>query len=303
MSDFLLGMQPAPTRDSSHSSHLKVYQLFFVLHCAGLLALRLALDGEHVKAIIDLLGIQSGGSLVSWQLLTHAFLHLNPLEFVVSTALLLAIGGSVERALGSARFTSLYIGSAAAAAVGFELLASPGPPVAYVGGLAAGCAVLVAQVLLEPRKRALGVIPAPGIFLIGATLILGLTIYMEQESARGLEESLKLPLAGAMTGARWMDLQWDLACRESATIPHLMGFAAGTGLFTLDLTVCWALARIRMRRQIQLLEEELDARERVDTLLEKISREGVHALSRREKKFLTYASARFYFDRKRVLSE
>jgi hypothetical protein len=63
-----------------------------------------------------------------------------------------------------------------------------------------------------------------------------------------------------------------------------------------------------MRRQILLLEEELDARERLDALLAKISRDGVDSLTRREKKFLRYASARFYLSsttaaRKRVLSE
>jgi membrane associated rhomboid family serine protease len=281
------------------TNHLKAYQLFFVLHCAGLLALRLAMDGDHVKYIIELLGVQSGASVVSWQVLTHSFLHLNPLEFVASTALLLFLGGAVERALGTTRFTILYMGSAAVSAIAFAAFAGPGPHLTYVGGLAAGCAVLVAYVLLEPRRRALGVLPAPGLFLVCSTLVLATTIYIEQEPARALEESLKQTLPPQS----WLDHQWEITSRESVALPHLAGFGVGVLLFTLDLAACWAVSRFRMRRQIRLLEEELDARERVDGLLEKISREGVDALSRREKKFLKYASARFYFDRKRVLSE
>ena len=283
----------------SDSNHLKAHQLFFVLHCVGLLALRLAMDGDHVKYIIELLGIQSGSSLVSWQVLTHPFLHLSPLEFVASTALLLFLGGAVERTLGSTRFTILYIGSAALSAIVFEALAAPRPHVTYVGGLAAGCSVLVAYVLLEPRRRTLGVLPAPGLFLVCSTLILATTIYLEQEPFHALEESLKQTL----TPQSWLDHQWELTSRESVAIPHLAGFGVGVLVFTLDLGACWAVSRFRMRRQIRLLEEELDARERVDGLLEKISREGVDALSRREKKFLKQASARFYFDRKRVPSE
>jgi len=49
-------------------------------------------------------------------------------------------------------------------------------------------------------------------------------------------------------------------------------------------------------------EEHLEARARVDQLLEKISREGIDALSRRERKFLQYAS-RFYPNGDRVTSE
>lgn len=279
------------------SNHLRAYQLFFVLHCAGLLALRLALDGEHARPILELLAVRTNDPGVSWQLVTHVFLHLNPLEFTASAALLLFLGGPVERLMGTPRFCVLYLGSAAACALAFESLAAPGPAVTYVGGLGAGSAVLVASVLLEPRKRLLGVVPAPGFFILIATAIFATTIYLEQEPLRFLEESWKLP------PEKWLDSVWELSCRESVAIPHLSGFLVGAAVFAFDLGACWAVARVRVRRQIRLLEEELDARERVDALLEKISREGVDALSRREKKFLKYASARFFVDRKRVLSE
>jgi membrane associated rhomboid family serine protease len=292
-------------RDARDASNLRAFQLFFVLHCAGLLALRLATDGEHARSILELLAVGSKQPALSCALVTHVFLHVHPLEFASSAALLLFLGGPVERALGATRFTVLYLGSAALSALAFVGLAGlfGGPAGTYLGGLGAGAALLAAFVLLEPRRRILNLLPAPGFFVAGATLLFALTIYLEQEPVRFLDDSLKLPLTAAFTAEKWLDLQWEACIRESLAIPHLLGLGVGVLVFALDLGAALALARVRMRRQIALLEEELDARERVDALLEKISREGVESLSRREKKFLKYASARFYFDRKRVLSE
>jgi membrane associated rhomboid family serine protease len=296
---------------SRETSNLRAFQLFFVLHCVGLLALRLSSDGDHTRSILELLAVQSaGGPGLTWSLVTHVFLHVHPLEFAASAALLLFLGGPVERALGATRFTILYLGSAAIAAVGFEAISSAmgSPAASYMGGLAAGSAVLTAYVLLEPRRRAMGLLPAPGFFIVGATTLFALTIYLEQEPVRFLEDSLKLPLTATFTAEKWLDLQWEACIRETLAIPHLLGFGAGALVFAIDVLSVHAVARVRMRRQIRLLEEELDARERVDDLLAKISKNGVDSLTRREKKFLRYASARFYLsstgaDRKRVLSE
>lgn len=296
---------------SRDSSNLRAFQLFFVLHCAGLLALRLSADGEHTRSILEVLAIQAnqpiGGvtSLFSWSLVTHVFLHVHPLEFATSTALLLFLGGPVERAIGATRFSILYLGSAALSALGFAAISQTfgGPHAMYMGGIAGGCAILSAYVLLEPRRRALGVLPAPGFFIVAATMMFALTIYLEQEPGRFLEDSLKLPLTATFTAEKWLDLQWEAGIRQTVSIPHLLGFGVGAFVFAFDMTSGHAISRVRMRRQIRLLEEELDARERVDALLEKISKDGVDSLSRREKKFLKYASARFYLDNKRVLSE
>ncbi|MEZ0227350.1 MAG: rhomboid family intramembrane serine protease [Planctomycetota bacterium] len=302
-------------QQSSEPSTLRAFQLFFVLHCVGLLALRLSSDGEHTRSILDILAVHARGGPGSWlslSLVTHVFLHVHPLEFASAAALLLFLGAPVERALGATRFTILYLGSAALSALGFQALSAAfgAPPGVdgggmYLGGLGAGAAVLVAHVLLEPRRRALGMLPAPGFFIVGATSLFALAIYLEQEPGRFLEDSLKIPLGGTFTAEKWLDLQWESCIRETLAVPHLLGLGAGAFVFAIDVAAVHAISRVRMRRQIRLLEEELDARERVDALLAKISRDGVDSLTRREKKFLRYASARFYLsDRsKRVLSE
>ena len=46
-------------------------------------------------------------------------------------------------------------------------------------------------------------------------------------------------------------------------------------------------------REIRVLQEEVDARARVEELLAKISRDGMESLTRHERRFLRYAS-RFY---------
>ena len=52
-------------------------------------------------------------------------------------------------------------------------------------------------------------------------------------------------------------------------------------------------ARLRVFREIRGLQQEVEARARVEQLLEKISRHGLASLSRGEQRFLRYAS-RYY---------
>src|SRR5579863_7617796 len=100
--------QTRRTADGRDASSLRAYQLFFALHCAGLLALKLVPEGEHgLSSILSLLAVKGGEVTLSWPLLTHVFLHLHPLEFAASAALLLFLGANVERMLGTTRFSIL----------------------------------------------------------------------------------------------------------------------------------------------------------------------------------------------------
>ena len=51
--------------------------------------------------------------------------------------------------------------------------------------------------------------------------------------------------------------------------------------------------RYRLHRDISHLQQEVDARARVELLLSKISAEGIESLSHAERRFLRYAS-RYY---------
>jgi membrane associated rhomboid family serine protease len=303
MSDHL---QTRRTADGRDVSSLRAYQLFFALHCAGLLALKLVPEGEHgLGSILKLLAVKGGDVAVGWSLVTHIFLHVHPLEFAVAAGLLLFAGSQVERSLGAVRFSALYLGTGAVTGFLWELLSvGSGNTAFFLGGIASGAAALVAYVALEPRRRAFNVLPAPGVFVaVAAFVILPTIYYLELEPSRVLDEYLRMPLTTTFTAETWMDRQWEYTTREAIAAPHLLGFAVGAAIFGVEAIGIYVFSRLHVRREIRRLEEELDARERVDALLEKISKDGVDSLSRRERKFLKYASARFYFDKKRVLSE
>ncbi|MBI3724207.1 rhomboid family intramembrane serine protease [bacterium] len=274
---------------------LHAYQVLFAIHCAGFLGLFVTTDGERGagQAILDLFAVSSStaSGAAPWQLVTYTFLHTHPLELALSVTLLFWLGAAVENALGAAHFTLLYLGSAAATAAGYLVLLGhvpqPAPPY-FMGGLAAGGALLCAYVLLEPGRRTLGLIPAPGFFLVGTTVLFSTVVYLDQEQANRLEDLLK-----RLTGEECNDRLYESLARGTASVPHLLGLLAGTCMFAFDSAVARGVARVRVRREIRVLEEELEARAKVEQLLEKISREGLGALSRRERKFLQYAS-RFY---------
>src|SRR5689334_10027636 len=99
--------ESTPSRRIAPSSRdvsaLRAYQLFFAIHCIVFLAL-VASEADHgLRTIVQLMGVPGSGveGVGFAQLLTHTFVHLNPLEFAVTVGLLLALGGEVERALGS----------------------------------------------------------------------------------------------------------------------------------------------------------------------------------------------------------
>jgi hypothetical protein len=62
----------------------------------------------------------------------------------------------------------------------------------------------------------------------------------------------------------------------------------------------FSLSRWLQKRKFQKYQEEMmaesQAKERVDQLLDKISREGIQSLSRKEKKFLNEASQKYFKD-------
>jgi membrane associated rhomboid family serine protease len=287
---------PSRGRRSTDVGTLRAYQLFFAIHCAGFLALRASGADQGLRTILHVFGL--GGAVDSvWvtQLLSHQFLHLSGLEFVVSIGLLLALGGEVERALGSIRFSILYLASGAGVGLAYEVLAlltrdgvlAIAPP--FVGGMGSSAALLSAYVLLEPRRRIFGAIPAAAFFVVMTTMLVASAVYIDQEPQWNMEELLRqtFPDGG------WLDVQYDRTVREAPVAVHLLGLALGAGLLALDLAFARTFAVVRVKRDIRILEEELEARARVEQLLEKISRDGLQALSRRERKFLQYAS-RFY---------
>jgi membrane associated rhomboid family serine protease len=295
--------EESPVRESglAHSrarKAIQAYQVLFAFHCLGFVGLLVAHDSETpLRTLVD--GVALGGApsevaTAPWKLLTYAFVHQQPLEVVVTLTLLLALGAPLERGLGALRFSLLYLGIVGATGLGHEAvegLWAESRPAAdvFLGGLGASAGLLVAYFLAYPSRRTFGVVPAPAFFAGAAVFLFATMMHLEQEGPRRTAELLQ----SSLSSEQWLDRQWELGARVPAVLPHALGFSCGMVAFALDSVSSRAFARARFRRDIAVLEEELEARARVEQLLEKISRDGISALSRRERKFLQYAS-RFY---------
>lgn len=281
----------------SFAGSVHAFQLLFVAHCVGF-AVLLALPEGSVQDALDAFGVSDLGSIARrpWTIATHVFLHRTPLEFLVATGLLLAVGGEVERALGAARFLVLYLLSGAAVAVahavlpaGFETL---GP--SFTGGLGATAALLTAYLFIFHERRTLGVVPAQGFYVMAALVVLATIVFVDLEHASIARRRVDELVLQAARPAEFIDTIFRLDAHRADAFAHLLGFAAGAAALFADLAVARARERVRTRREIAGLEEEVVARAKVEQLLEKISREGIASLSSRERKFLKYASQRFY---------
>jgi membrane associated rhomboid family serine protease len=97
-----------------------------------------------------------------WQLLTSAFLHANLMHIGFNMFALWMFGGEVERALGSRRFTWLYLASIlTASAVQLMVVTAKAPQevAATVGASGGVFGVLLAFAMLYPQRRVMLIFP------------------------------------------------------------------------------------------------------------------------------------------------
>lgn len=201
-----------------------------------------------------------------WQVATYGFLHdVRSLGHILGNMLLLYFFGTMlESTIGTRRFavtygTALVLGGVVQIAI--NLLS--GSPHATVGASGAVLGVLVAMAVLRPNQTVIA-------------LFIPITLKW---------------LAVIVVGA---DVFYVLSRIETGTAVavHLTG--AGYGFLTarmgwifLDPFEAWARRRDELRAEREVLDES-----KLDELLERIHREGMTTLSRREKEFLKRVSAR-----------
>lgn len=167
---------PPPPPDPDGPQHQPIFNvppvtLALVLAiAAGFAVLRLAPE-DWALAVIRLLSVVPAefqaalaappGPALLWQLatlVTHAFVHVDPLHFAVNAGFLLAFGSACEQALGGPRFLLLFLASTAAGAL-IQIIADWGAVLVMYGasGGVSGCMGGVARLLLadraDPRRR------------------------------------------------------------------------------------------------------------------------------------------------------
>lgn len=153
----------------------------------------------------------------AWTLLTSAFSHMDILHLALNMMVLWGFGGILERLLGRARFTALYLTAAVFASLSHcvvSTLLMSQPAKAALGASGALSAVVLVYALLFPRHRILlfGVIPLPA--LTAALLFVALDLWGLAAQARGGG----LPIGhGAHLGGTLMGFLWwafDLRRRD-----------------------------------------------------------------------------------------
>ncbi len=205
-----------------------------------------------------------------WQFVSYAFVNVPSIWFVIEMALLLMFGREVEKFLGRKAFIWLYLALLLAIPTMLTALAVFGIPTLYWGSSAIHFAIFIAFVIIHPEAEIFFSIQAKWIALI----LLGIN------SLQSIAITDWLSL-----GVLWM----ECAC---AFLMLRLGGVRG-----IDLPVIhWrrenpaAPARLREPRERRAIPER-DPCDSIDPLLDKISRQGIGSLTRRERERLEKARA------------
>ncbi len=197
-----------------------------------------------------------------WQLLTYQFLHGNLSHLLMNMFALYSLGPETERAMGSRHFAALYLLSGILGGVGFVLIS---PRQFCLGASGAVFGVIAAFATIYPNR------PVSLLFLPFVTfkawvlaVIFGVVelLYLIQGVEGGIAHSAHL--AGGIAGAIYAAV-------------NARGFSLALSL--------------RPRRSSGTVSGAVDLAE-VDRILDKVAREGIDRLTRRERATLEAASRR-----------
>ena len=224
---------------------------------------QLFLEAYQPGFIRDYFGLSKDGvqNAYAWQFFTAAWLHQGPWHLLGNTLVLYLLGRDVEAIVGQGHFLLLYLAGAAAGALG-HLFVMPSATVLLgaSGGIAAvlmAYATILPELELTLRIKAKHV--AYVVVLAGALLIV-------------------LDRTGTVTHSAYLG-----GCAAGWLYAHLLGFGRPSFLQRALNQRKAAAERYRQMNAEQFISEE------VDPLLEKISREGLQSLTRRERRILAQA--------------
>ncbi len=219
-----------------------------------------------------------------WQIVTWGFLHsvVDPMHILMNMLMLYFLGTMLEGIIGTQRFLVTYVSAllvSGTVVLVTGLLAGPdtglaelGLPVASqyiptIGASGAVFCVVIAMAMLRPTTRVIFIL-FPITLRTLAIMYVGLNLFQLAQSFKGGMAS-NVSYSAHLAGAAWGFLLVKKGWVWRDPVQAFGSWRAG-------------------RRSSQEQGDE----ERLDTLLRKINREGIHALSAREKAFLKRASKR-----------
>lgn len=282
---------------------LKATHVLFFVQLAVFLGLVVCSGQPWVPGLLERVALGDAGALFErpWTLLTYAFVNANPFEGVASATALLLAGAALEKRLGPARLLLVYGLSALLTGMCHVGLAEAGltHPL-FLGSVGPSAGLLTAYLFVFGHERSVAGAPFPLFYLLCAACLAGVLAFVEHDNQAAHERDRAALLEQAtgeqasveetVAAVRALD---ELEARRTDPLGHVLGLVVGGFSLLVTLLAGRTSERYRLLREIRTLQEEVDARARVELLLEKISREGIDSLTRNERKFLRYAS-RFY---------
>ncbi len=154
----------------------------------------LELLGEHwlgmpLYGMLALSPMGSGG-FYPWQLITHPFIHdpSAPIGFLIDCVVFYFFAGTIESALGTRRFLSLYIIAAIGGAVaGFLFSALTSAMIPYAGMMPSLLGLIVVFGLLQPESTVLlmFVLPVKAKYISYGTVIVTALTFLARTNVYG----------------------------------------------------------------------------------------------------------------------
>lgn len=236
---------------------------FLIISTVGMYLLQMFFNGITRGGFTRLFGLSIPGlkSGYLWQLITYLFVHGSPAHIFLNMLGLYFMGPETERAIGSRHFLILYFLSGILGGIGW-LFISDAPWAVCIGASGAIFGVIGAFAALFPQR--------PITLLVLFVLPVTMKAWMLAVSLAVVE--LVFLLSSPQQGI--------------AYAAHLAGGVAGY-VYALALFRGFggvARAWKNWRREEPLSQVELDR------ILDKIAREGIHSLTRQERKVLEEAS-------------
>lgn len=202
----------------------------------------------------------------AWQLITYMFLHQGPLHLLVNMASLYFAAREVESLIGSKHLLAIYFGGGVAGGVAHLLWGPAGTVIGASGGV---CAVVIAFTTILPEME------------LTAWLFFVLPVRLKAKF-----------FAAALTGITLFLVFFSPTLGKTSNLAHLGGCILGwlyikqLGYGNPLLIQKYIFKRRQRTARFARMTPEQFISEEIDPILDKISKEGIHSLSRAEKKIL-----------------
>jgi len=211
-----------------------------------------------------------------WQLLTYSFLHADFFHILFNMFSLWMFGSELESTWGSDIFLKAYLFAASLGGV-LTYLAHFWWPQGIVLGASGGIyGLLVAFAMIWPNREILFM----AIFPLKAKYFVLIIMLMLAFSGGGGHIAHFAHAGGALGGYLFV---------------RYFEFFRNFGNW--NFSISRSIQRRKMRKYQEEMDMRVNAKTRVDELLDKISKQGMNSLTRKEKKFLNEASTKYFNDK------